>query len=162
MDPDENDGVSVLERAIDSDLQLIRTLEKRIACWAERDPAAAAEWVQAHIDDPRLKKSNGSVPIGEVIWDAIVPGIARTDPALAITQLDELGSRAKWTTVAAVAGSIIARGAEGDFDLVKFVLLRLDADRRIGGISVASEQPMGVDRLDAFAELVCLFDFEEK
>ena len=162
MDADETDGAALLEKAIDSDLQLFHTLGKRLARWAAKDPAAAAAWIEQHHDDPRLNQSTGSNRIGELIWKALVPGMARTDPALAIAQLDSLGSRADWTTVAAVAGSIIGRGGEGDPELAKEVLVRLPSDRLLGGIGVASQQPMSIERFDAFAQLVRSLDLSEK
>ena len=163
MDPDESNGVALLEKAIDSDVQLFHTLKKRLARWAENDPAAAEAWLQQHLDDPRLDRNTGSNRIGVLIWEAIVPGMARTDPALAVASLDALGSRAKWTTVAAAAGSIIGRGEEGDVERAREVLLRLEEDHRQGGISTASQQAMkSVGQFDAFIELARSLDYPEK
>jgi hypothetical protein len=162
MDTDESDGAALLEKAIDSDVQLFHTLGKRLARWAEKDPAAAAAWLQRHRGDPRLNQSTGSNRIGELIWEAVVPGMARTDPALAIAELDALGSGAKWTTVAAVAGSIIGRGGEGDTERARQVLMRLGEERKEGGISVASQQPMrGIEQFDALVGLARSLDFPE-
>lgn len=163
MDADGSDGAALLEKAIDSDVQLFHVLKKRMARWAENDPAAAAAWLRQHRDDPRLNQSTGSNRIGELIWEAIVPGMARTDPDLAIAELDELGSSAKWTTIAAVAGSIIGRGNEGDLERAREVLLRLDEDNQERGVSAASQQPMAsVAQFDTLVELARSLDYPQK
>ena len=162
MDTDETDGAALLDKALDSDIQLFHTLRNRLARWAENDPKGAADWIQSNRDNPKLKVSTGSNPVGDLIRDALLTGMARTDPAVAISHLENIDPVSQWTTHAAVAGSIVGRGQEGDLELAREVILSLPPDRISGGISVASQQRMNGNRLDAFAQFARSFGLPDK